>query len=62
MDFADFGEMFLLKNMAYELIVLEKRKWKTIKKETKKNILKSFYSIKRLMFMNKDLFKIIDCA
>lgn len=32
------------------------------KKETKKNILKSFYSIKRLMFMNKDLFKIIDCA
>lgn len=36
MDFADFGEMFLLKNMAYELIVLEKRKWKTIKKKRKK--------------------------
>lgn len=32
------------------------------KKKRKKNILKSFYSIKRLMFMNKDHFKIIDCA
>ena len=62
MNFADFGGMFLLKNMAYELIVLEKRKWKTIKKRNEKNILKSFYSIKRLMFMNKDHFKIIDCA
>ena len=62
MNFADFGGMFLSKNMAYELIVLEKRKWKTIKKRNEKNILKSFYSIKRLMFMNKDHFKIIDCA
>jgi len=26
MNFADFGGMFLLKKMAYELIVLEKRK------------------------------------
>ena len=36
MNFADCGGMFLSKNMAYELIVLEKRKWKTIKKRTEK--------------------------
>lgn len=36
MNFADFGETFLSKNMAYELIVLEKKKMENYKKRNEK--------------------------